>query len=91
MQRSRSELEAMTHTDLVDRVLELQDVLREGLAVRNALHEVLNRVLLANQAEVVHYADADEASLSDEEIDRKRAWAAARMAVANPSGRVRSG
>lgn len=90
MQRTRSELESMTHTDLVDRVLELQDVLREGLAVRNALHEVLNRVLTAHEDDVVYYADADESTLSEGDVDKKRAWAAARMAVANPSGRVRA-
>ena len=36
MQRTRAELEAMSHDDLVHRVLELQDMLREGLAVRGS-------------------------------------------------------
>ena len=89
MQRSRAELEAMTHTELVDRVLEMQDMLREGLAVRDSLHAVLNQVLAANEEQVVHYADLDEHGLGPEEHDRKRAWAAARHAVANPLGAMR--
>jgi hypothetical protein len=45
MQRTREDLEAMTHDELVLRVLELQDLLREGLEVRSALHRVLNDIL----------------------------------------------
>ncbi len=89
MQRSRTELEAMTHAELVDRVLEMQDMLREGLAVRDSLHAVLNQVLAANEDQVVHYADLDDTGLDPEEHDRKRAWAAARHAVANPLGAMR--
>ncbi|MEX2502771.1 MAG: hypothetical protein WD336_10375 [Trueperaceae bacterium] len=89
MQRSRTELEAMTHTELVDRVLEMQDMLREGLAVRDSLHAVLNQVLAANEDQVVHYADLNDAGLDPEEHERKRAWAAARHAVSNPLGAMR--
>lgn len=89
MQRSRSELEAMSHAELVDRVLEMQDMLREGLAVRDSLHAVLNMVLAANEDEVARYADLDEEDLGPEERERKKAWAAARHAVANPVGQMR--
>jgi hypothetical protein len=89
MQRTRAELEAMTHDDLVQRVLELQDMLREGLAVRETLHAVLNALLAAKEAEVAHYADLDPGA-SVEEGERKRAWAAARHAVANPLGAARA-
>ena len=54
MQRSRAELEAMTHAELVDRVLEMQDMLREGLAVRDSLHAVLNQVLATNEIGRAH-------------------------------------
>jgi hypothetical protein len=89
MQRTRAELEAMTHDDLVQRVLELQDLLREGLAVRGTLHAVLNALLAAKDEEVARFADADATSLSLEEQELKRAWAAARHAVANPLGAAR--
>lgn len=89
MQRTRTELEAMTHAELVDRVLEMQDMLREGLAVRDSLHAVLNQVLAANEDQVVHYADLDDEGLEPEEHERKKAWAAARHAVANPVGAMR--
>jgi len=52
MQRTRAELEAMSHEELVNRVLEMQDMLREGLAVRDSLHAVLNMVLNAKADEV---------------------------------------
>ncbi len=79
----------MSREELVDRILELQDMLREGLAVRDSLHFTLNQVLAANEDQVVHYADLEEDALSPEEHDRKRAWAAARIAVANPSRAAR--
>ena len=89
MQRSRAELEAMSHDDLVNRVLELQDMMREGLAVRDSLHAVLNTVLKAKSEEVEHYASTPEADLAPEEVELKRAWAAARHAVSNPTGLMR--
>ncbi len=89
MQRTRAELEAMSHEDLVNRVLELQDMLREGLSVRASLHAVLNRVLNAKAQEVAHYAQANEANLEPEEQELKHAWEAARHAVSNPLGLVR--
>ena len=86
MQRTREDLEAMTHDELVSRVLELQDLLREGLGVRNALHRVLNDILKVKADEVGTYADAPEAALGPEEHTLKEAWARVRHAVANPSG-----
>ncbi len=90
MQRTRAELEAMSHDDLVHRVLELQDLLREGLGVRTTLHAVLNALLAAKDDEVARYADADEGKLSLEDQELKRAWAAARHAVSNPLGAARA-
>ena len=89
MQRSRAELEAMSHEDLVERVLEMQDMLREGLAVRDSLHVVLNQILNAKAEEVEHYASLESAELAPEETELKRAWAAARHAVSNPVGLMR--
>lgn len=89
MQRTRAELEAMSHEDLVNRVLELQDLLREGLAVRASLHAVLNMVLKAKAEEVGYYADADEHGLDPEGLELKHAWEAARHAVSNPLGLAR--
>lgn len=89
MQRTRAELEAMSHEDLVTRVLEMQDMLKEGLAVRDSLHAVLNTVLKAKAEEVEHYASTPEADLAPEEVELKRAWAAARHAVSNPVGLMR--
>lgn len=86
MQRTRAELEAMSHEDLVNRVLEQQDMMLEGLAVRASLHAVLNEVLNAKQDEVAHYADVPAEQLAPEELELKRAWAAARHAVSNPLG-----
>ena len=90
MQRTRAELEAMSHDDLVHRVLELQDLLREGLAVRRTLHAVLNALLAAKEAEVGRFADADDATLDLGEQELKRAWAAARHAVSNPLGAAKA-
>jgi len=90
MQRTRAELEAMAHDDLVARVLELQDMLKEGLAVRDALHGVLNKLLNAKQDEVARYADGDPASWGEEEAELADAWAAARHAVSNPVGLARA-
>ena len=89
MQRNRAELEAMSHEELVDRVLELQDMLREGLAVRDSLHAVLNKVLNAKSDEVARFADPADASLDPDELELKRAWAAARHALSNPLGAAR--
>jgi len=86
MQRTRAELEAMSHEDLVNRVLELQDMLREGLAVRQSLHAVLNRILNAKQEEVARFADLPASDLGDEDVEIKRAWDAARHAVSDPLG-----
>ena len=79
----------MSNEDLVDRVLEAQDMLREGLAVRDSLHTVLNRVLNAKTEEVAHHADRADAELLPEELELKRAWAAARHALSNPVGLMR--
>lgn len=89
MQRTRAELESMTHDELVARVLEMQDMLREGLAVRDSLHAVLNMVLAANEDQVARYAALSEDDLAPEEHERKKAWAAARHAVSNPVGLMR--
>ncbi|MFO7545218.1 MAG: hypothetical protein R6W77_06945 [Trueperaceae bacterium] len=86
MQRTRAELEAMSQEDLVNRVLELQDMLREGLAVRDSLHAILNKVLAAKADEVARFADAPDGTLDPEEVELKRAWAAARHALSNPIG-----
>lgn len=89
MQRTRTELEAMSQEDLVDRVLEMQDMLREGLAVRDSLHAVLNMVLNAKSDEVARFAEAPDATLDPDELELKRAWAAARHALSNPLGAAR--
>jgi hypothetical protein len=89
MQRTRSELAAMSHDELVERVLEAQDLLREGLAVRDSLHAVLNMLLKAKAAEVEHYASVDETTLEPHEQDLRKAYAAARHALSNPSGLLR--
>ncbi|MEJ2666908.1 MAG: hypothetical protein P8Z81_07415 [Deinococcales bacterium] len=86
MQRTRAELEAMSHEDLVNRVLELQDMLREGLAVRESLHAVLNKILNAKQEEVARFAELPAAGLGNQELELKRAWEAARHALSNPLG-----
>ena len=90
MQRTRAELEAMAHDDLVARVLELQDMLKEGLAVRDALHGVLNRLLNAKEDEVARFADGDPDALDEEAAELADAWAAARHAVSNPLGLARA-
>ena len=79
----------MPHDHLVARVLELQDLLREGLAVRGALHAILNALLAAKEAEVGHFADADPEALKPHEQELKQAWDAARLAVAHPMGAAR--
>lgn len=86
MQRTREELEQMGRDELVARVLEMQDMLREGLEVRNALHRVLNDILKVKADEVGAYADTPEEVLSPEESALKEAWARARHAVSNPPG-----
>ena len=59
----------MSQEDLVNRVLELQDMLREGLAVRASLHAVLNTVLNAKSEEVARYAEAHEGTLDPHELE----------------------
>lgn len=86
MQRSREQLSAMSHEELVERVLEAQDLLKEGLAVRDSLHTVLNDLLKAKDDEVAYYASVAEAQLDHQGLELKRAWAAARHAVSNPHG-----
>lgn len=86
MQRTKEDLEGMTHGELVGRVLELQDLLREGLVVRNALHRVLNDILRVKADEVGRYADLADSALGPDELALKEAWARVRHAVANPSG-----
>lgn len=86
MQRIKEDLERMTHGELVGRVLELQDLLREGLVVRSALHRVLNDILKVKADEVGRYADVTETALAPDEVALKEAWARVRHAVANPSG-----
>ena len=86
MQRTKEDLEAMNHSELVARVLEMQDMLREGLEVRNALHRVLNDILTVKADEVGRYADVSETVLDPGEHALKEAWARVRHAVANPSG-----
>lgn len=76
----------MSHDELVERVLEAQDLLREGLAVRDSLHAVLNEMLKAKADEVERYAAVQESVLDEDERAVKRAWAAARHAVSNPHG-----
>lgn len=90
MQRTREQLSAMSHEELVERVLEAQDLLREGLDVRDSLHAVLNQLLKAKEAEVERYAALPDERLDDEERAVKRAWAAARHAVSNPGGLPRT-
>lgn len=91
MQRSEAELREMSHDELVRRVLELQDLLREGLAVRDSLHANLNRLLKAKEDELAHYAETPDARLSPEELALKRAWAKARHATSNPLGALEAG
>jgi hypothetical protein len=91
MQRTRSELESMSHDELVERVLEAQDLLREGLAVRDSLHAVLNMLLKAKASEVEYYASVDDTNLDHHEQELRKAYAAARHAVSNPAGLLKRG
>ena len=86
MQRSKAERETMEHAELVSRVLEMQDMLREGLVVRDALHRVLNDLLKEKADEVERFAEAEAAALSPDERHLKEAWARARHALSNPIG-----
>ncbi len=86
MQRTKDQLLAMSHDELVTRLLEAQDMLREGLAVRDSLHAVLNQLLKAKADEVEYYASVNASSLDEEGADLKKTWAAARHAVSNPQG-----
>jgi len=89
MQRSREQLSRMSHDELVDRVLEMQDILRAGLDVRDSLHTVLNNFIKGNAEEVELYAGATEASLDAEGVEARKACAAARHAVSKPYGLVK--
>lgn len=86
MQRTREQLSAMSHDELVERVLEAQDLLKAGLAVRDSLHTVLNLLLKAKADEVEFYASASPAQLDEEGLELRKAWAEARHAVSNPHG-----
>jgi len=90
MQRTRYELETMTHDELVERILEMQDILREGLAVRDSLHHLLNDLLKAKAHEVEAYASAHANELSADDAELKALWAKARHAVSNPAGLLAS-
>jgi hypothetical protein len=91
MQRTRTELEGMSRDDLVDRILEMQDMLREGLAVRDSLHAVLNTLLKAKADEVEHFASVGETGLELKDLELRKAWAQARHAVSNPYGLLKKG
>ncbi len=84
MQRTRKELEQMTPEELVERVLEMQDILRESLLVRNSMQKLINELLTLKSEEVAYYASLTPED--QEQIALKEAWAEARHAVANPSG-----
>ncbi len=86
MQRTKEELQEMTHDELVARVLEMQDILKEGLAVRDQLHVILNNLLLVKANEVERYAELDADGLDEDGLELKQAWALARRAVSNPYG-----
>jgi len=86
MQRTKEQLQEMTHDELVARVLEMQDILKEGLAVRDQLHVILNNLLLVKANEVERYAELDSEGLDEDGLELKRAWALARRAVSNPYG-----
>ena len=86
MQRTAEQLRAMSHEELVNRVLEAQDMLKEGLAVRDSLHGVMNALLKVKAEELEYYASAPSAQLDEEGLELKKAWAAARHAVSNPYG-----
>ncbi len=90
MQRNKDQLSRMSHDELIERVLEMQDILKEGLAVRDTLHTVLNNLLKAKAEEVEFYAGASESGLDAEGYALKKAWAAARHAVSNPHGLLKS-
>ncbi len=84
MQRSREELKKMTPEELVERVLEMQDILRESLLVRDTMQKLINELLTLKSDEVAYYASLNPES--QEQLALKEAWAEARHAVANPSG-----
>ncbi len=88
MQRTRDELDDMSRDELSERILEMQDILKESLLVREAMQKLLNRLLTVKEPEVGHYASANPAELSHEEREIREAWAKARHAVANPAGLV---
>ena len=88
MQRTRAELEDMSRDELSDRIMEMQDILKESLLVREAMQTLLNRLLTVKEDEVGHYAATNPAELSQVDRDIREAWAKVRHAVANPAGLV---
>ncbi len=84
MQRTREELEKMTPEELIERVLEMQDILRESLLVRNTMQKLINELLTLKSDEVTYYASLTPEN--QEQVALKEVWAEARHAVANPSG-----
>lgn len=87
MQRNRDELTQMNQAELVERVLEMQDIMRESLRVRSAMQQLLNRLLKLKADEVGHFAALDISSMdvTDDQKALKAAWGEARLALANPS------
>lgn len=87
MQRTRDELSQMPPSELVDRVLEMQDIMRESLRVRAAMQQLLNRLLKLKSEEVGHFAalDINSTDVTDDQKALKVAWGEARLALANPS------
>lgn len=86
MQRTLEQLREMSHEELIGRILEAQELLQEGLAVRDSLHGVLNDLLKAKADEVEYYAALSPEQLDEEGLELKKAYAAARHAVSNPYG-----
>ena len=61
MQRTRAELDDMSRDELSDRILEMQDILKESLLVREAMQTLLNRLLTVKEDEV---AKGDEEAVA---------------------------
>lgn len=87
MQRTKKELEQMPPDQLIGRVLEMQDILRESLLVRDSMQELINTLLTLKNEEVAYYASLNPEN--QEQSALKEVWAEARHAVANPSGFVK--
>ena len=88
MQRTRAELDDMSRDELSDRIMEMQDILKESLLVREAMQTLLNRLLTVKEDEVGHYASINPGELEPAEREVREAWAKVRHAVANPAGLV---